>query len=337
MAYDRNSKQQSWGWSSPPEHGDQDNSTGYQGSFRGEGVNSYRSPSNQDQWEYESEDSSGVLSSNTSRTTMDAKLSNDRELCVKTLSVDQKKFFLYLRENDFGRFIRILEKTKNFSNNKIIIPEGLLGEFISIMNDFSYRALDKKGYIEQTQGRYSDILAKKTLKQHSKSIFIELRENTMGKFVKIISLLRQTRQHIIMPAAGIFALTSVMETMMQEAAVIGREERSECIYSVSPAASPDRNDDVFSKVTASANNDNVPLPQSVLENNKILEPIGNLFISSDVYFDVVYSAERELKLKITDRSAETSLLIPHKNWTSCVKALQMLMEMHPLPAGDDWI
>ena len=328
MAYNNNNKEQPYG--------DRVNSTEYQGSFRRDGINSYRSPSNQDQWECESEDgsnSSGVLSSNTSRTTMDAKLSNDKELCMKTLSVDQKKFFLYLRENDFGRFIRILEKTKNFSNNKIIIPEGLLEEFIAILNDFSYKAIDKKGYIEQTQGRYSDILAKKTLKQHSKSIFIELRENTMGKFVKIISLLRQTRQHIIMPAAGIFALTSVIETMMQESAVMGREEGA---HSVS-LASPDRNDNVFSDAIVSSKNNNTPLCEEVLGNNKQLDPVGNLFISSNVYFDVVYSAERELKLKITDRTTETSLLIPHKNWTSCVETLQMLMEKHPLPAQDDWI
>ena len=333
MAYNRYNRQHYGGWSSRPAYGDRADSTGIQGTSRREGLNSYRSPSNQDQWDCESEDgsnSSGVLS-NTSRTTMDAKLSNDRELCMKTLSVDQKKFILYLRENDFGRFIRILEKSKNFSNNKIIIPEGLLEEFIAILNDFSYKALDKKGYIEQTQGRYSDILAKKTLKQHSKSIFIELRENTMGKFVKIISLLRQNRQHIIMPAAGIFALTSVIETMLQESAVKGREDRSEGRYSMSP----DRSEGVLSPSSVLAKNSIVP--QEVLGNAK-LEPVGNLFISSDVYFEVVYSAEQELKLKITDRSANTSLLIPHKNWTSCVKALQVLMERHPLPADrNDWI
>ena len=319
MAYS-SSKQQYSGWS-VSEYDDRSNSIMYQDSPQ-KGVSvSYRSHNS---WEQESDDENnfiGVMGND--RSSLDAKLSNDRELSTKMLSVDQKRFYLYLRENDFGRFIRILEKTKNFANNKIIIPEGLLVEFVSILKEFTYKAQDKRAYMEATQGRYSDIIARKTLKQHSKSIFIELRENAMGKFVKITSLLRQNRQHIIIPAAGISALNSVLETMMQESATISREDVSD------PGNGTDKGNEVFSS------------PKEKIPEESVSTQLGSitsLLISSQMYFDVVYAADQELELKVTDSTADRSLFIPRKNWTSCMKALQMLIDKYPLPTDlNSWM
>ena len=323
MAY---SSKQQYSGRSVSKYDDRSNSLMYQDSPQKEVSVSYRSYNS---WEQDSDDEYNCIGEMAGdRSSLDVKLSNDRELSTKMLSVDQKRFYLYLRENDFGRFIRILEKTKNFANNKIILPEGLLAEFVSILKEFSYKAQDKRAYLEATQGRYSDIIARKTLKQHSKSIFIELRENAMGKFVKITSLLRQNRQHIIIPAAGISALNSVIETMMQESAMISREDVSD------PENSPEKGDEVFSSPQELMKSDK-PLEENV---NTQLGSIASMLISSQMYFDVVCAADQELELKITDSTADKSLFIPRKNWTSCMKALQMLIDKYPLPTDlNSWM
>lgn len=305
-------------WPSSSEYEKQPESSSFYGAYHNDKFNSFRSASDsldQGDWDYDEEHSpSDPFSANS---TMDCRLINDRELSVKKLNIDQKRFFIALRENDFGRFIRIVETTKKFSKNRVIIPEGLLKEFLEIIDNFSYHNQEKRIYSDPSYGTFSDILVRKTLKQHSKSIFLELRENKMGRFLKVISLLRHDRQHIIMPAAGISALYSVVEMMMQESEQIDRpnlweDDSGNCIET--PVVSEKNHDTTCHDKPAS---------------------IAKICIDSHLYFDVLLATGQEINLKITDSAADTSLQIAHKNWAACINALQMLVEKYPAPVNND--
>ncbi len=58
----------------------------------------------------------------------------DNIIATKELQIERKHFFIEFRENDRGRFLKIIEEAHG-RRNTIIIPSTGLDEFVSAMDE----------------------------------------------------------------------------------------------------------------------------------------------------------------------------------------------------------
>lgn len=67
---------------------------------------------------------------------MESSIIGDSELISKTLQIENKLFYLDLKENPRGRYLKISEKTST-SRSTIIVPFGAIGWFLDLFNYYA--------------------------------------------------------------------------------------------------------------------------------------------------------------------------------------------------------
>lgn len=108
----------------------------------------------------------------------------DSELVSKTIQIENKLFYLDLKENPRGRYLKISEKTST-SRSTIIVPFAALGWFLDL---FTYYANGEEE------------LSSKELQYDSKIFYFDVGDNNRGRFLKISEAsVSRNRSTIIIP------------------------------------------------------------------------------------------------------------------------------------------
>eukprot|EP00245_Coleochaete_scutata_P010650 TRINITY_DN378_c0_g1_i1.p1 TRINITY_DN378_c0_g1~~TRINITY_DN378_c0_g1_i1.p1 ORF type:complete len:293 (+),score=66.34 TRINITY_DN378_c0_g1_i1:308-1186(+) len=119
---------------------------------------------------------------------MESSAAGDTELVSKTLQVEHKLFYLDLKENPRGRYLKISEKTSG-SRSTIIVP--ILG-VVWFVDLFNYYA----------NGDDNE-LSSKELQLDTKVFYFDVGENQRGRFLKVSEAsVTRSRSTIIVPAGN---------------------------------------------------------------------------------------------------------------------------------------
>lgn len=114
---------------------------------------------------------------------------SDRELMSKTLQVEHKLFYLDLKENPRGRYLKISEKT-SASRSTIIVPFNGISWFLDL---FNY-------YVDSED---QEVFSKE-LQLDTKVFYFDIGENKRGRFLKISEAsVSRNRSTIIVPAGSV--------------------------------------------------------------------------------------------------------------------------------------
>lgn len=116
----------------------------------------------------------------------------DKELCSETLRVESKLFYLDLKENSRGRYLKVSEKGNNRERSTIIVPSGGIPWFVEL---FHYYAAGTNE---------TGTLANKELPIENKVFFFDVGENPRGKFLRVSESGAgpRGRSSLIIPSGG---------------------------------------------------------------------------------------------------------------------------------------
>ncbi|KAK9817960.1 hypothetical protein WJX72_004943 [[Myrmecia] bisecta] len=115
------------------------------------------------------------------------------EVCAETLRIESKLFYLDLKENSRGRYLKIAEKGSNRERSTVIVPKLGIPWFRELFNYYA-AGVDE-------QGRP---VVNKELPIETKIFYFEVGENPRGRFLRISETGGgpRGRSSIIIPAGG---------------------------------------------------------------------------------------------------------------------------------------
>ncbi|CAD7698571.1 unnamed protein product [Ostreobium quekettii] len=144
---------------------------------------------------------------------LDGTSRGDKELVSETLRVESKLFYLDLKENGRGRYLKISEKGNNRERSTIIVPSSGIPWFVEL---FHYYAAASDG----------GSLVNKELPIENKVFFFDVGENPRGKFLRVSESGAgpRGRSSLIIPSggAGLTGWASFRDTLSRILAAEGQ-------------------------------------------------------------------------------------------------------------------
>lgn len=144
------------------------------------------------------------------------------ELDSKTILIQNKRFYLDVKENDRGRFLKIAEVTPGGHKNRVTMAMQLLPEFRDNLSDFveHYISLGPAN-LSDNNDDYDNRRPLKTARIVSgpRRYFLDLKENVRGRYLRV----RAPGQHqdmpqqvIVIPALGIVEFRNTLSKVIEE-------------------------------------------------------------------------------------------------------------------------
>lgn len=149
---------------------------------------------------------------------------DNEELATKTLRIQSKRYYVDVKQNNRGRFIKLVEGLPNGSKNRISFPMAIVGEvrdkLASFQEDYDKLDLESERELpEDGRIRSDDIRAAQ------RKIYFDLKENKRGVFLRIslTASYGAPRQTIALPGEGIAQIKDCLTDFLDE---FGQEEEA---------------------------------------------------------------------------------------------------------------
>lgn len=149
---------------------------------------------------------------------------DNEELATRTLRIQSKRYYVDVKQNNRGRFIKLVEGLPNGAKNRISFPMAIVGEVRDKLASFSeyYDKLDLESERELPEdGR----LKSDDIRAAQRKIYFDLKENKRGVFLRIslTASYGAPRQTIALPGEGISQIKDCLTDFLEE---FGQEEEA---------------------------------------------------------------------------------------------------------------
>jgi len=139
------------------------------------------------------------------------------ELATRTLKIQSKRYYVDVKQNNRGRFIKLVEGLPNGSKNRISFPMAIVSEVRDKLASFAeyYDKLDPDSQRDPPEdGR----LKSDDIRAAQRKIYFDLKENKRGVFLRISSTASYgaSRQTIALPAQGISEIKDCLSDFYDE-------------------------------------------------------------------------------------------------------------------------
>lgn len=141
----------------------------------------------------------------------------EQELATKMLQIQHKRFYLDVKQNQRGRFIKIAEITGDGRRNQIFLSLSTALEFRDKLNLFIefYSQLGPQHPDNVPEdGKYkSEIIVK-----DNRRYYMDLKENSRGRFLRVSQTVARTgtRSQVAIPAQGIIEIRDALTDLVDE-------------------------------------------------------------------------------------------------------------------------
>lgn len=165
----------------------------------------------------------------------------EKELASKTLNVENKRFFVDVKENQRGKFIKLAEVAPN-RRSRILLSFPAAAELRDRLGEFqkTYTALpphaeakeetaasgDKASFgrgsrnnnsAANNANRYTEgRISSETIIQENRRYYLDLKENARGRFLRITMSTQVQRAQVVLPAQGMEGLKSTLNDLLVE-------------------------------------------------------------------------------------------------------------------------
>lgn len=146
---------------------------------------------------------------------------NNDELATRSLRIQSKRYYVDVKQNQRGRFLKLVEGLPNGNKNRISFPMATVPEvrdkletFASFWEKMDTNHSDDKDIEATDDGR----LKSEEIRSGQRRVYFDLKENKRGVFLRISSTASYgaTRQTVALPAQGIRDISSVLSEMIDE-------------------------------------------------------------------------------------------------------------------------
>lgn len=133
-----------------------------------------------------------------------------QELESKTILIQNKRFYLDVKENNRGRFLKIAEVTPGGHKNRVTMAMHILPEFRDLLSDFiDHYAQLGPSTVEANDGQEQDQnrrpLKTARIMRGQRRYFLDLKENVRGRYLRVRAPGQTNdmpQQVIVLPASG---------------------------------------------------------------------------------------------------------------------------------------
>ncbi|KAH9582760.1 hypothetical protein MS3_00007410 [Schistosoma haematobium] len=138
----------------------------------------------------------------------------EQELASKALRIQNKRFYLDIKQNKRGRFVKITEVGNGGQKSRILMsmPVALeMKEKINKLSDtYSQLPSHNRESLAQDGRIASDIIVR-----DSRRYYLDLKENERGRFLRLAMLSMGVRVQIAIPAQGMIELRNALTDLIQ--------------------------------------------------------------------------------------------------------------------------
>ncbi|CAF1956017.1 unnamed protein product [Rotaria magnacalcarata] len=210
----------------------------------------------------------------------DNPLINEEELASRALHIQSKRFYLDVKQNRRGRFLKIAEVSSGGRKTRILMSMNIASQLRDHLQTFDeyIRTLGE-------QVMNADQLRSAVISRDDRKYYLDLKENERGRFLRISMVgIHTPRTQIAIPAQGVEELCTTLTSLVEE---FGNDDDDHDSIESLPAIEP------------------AQLPES-----KYLH-VGN----KNFYFDCG-SNDRGIFLRIVEvrPNFRTAITIPEKVW-----------------------
>lgn len=141
--------------------------------------------------------------------------SAEQELTSKTLMIQNKRFYLDVKQNLRGKFIKIAEVGIGGRKSRILMSLSTAAEFRDKLNELSncYNGLAPHNAENlAADGR----LQSDTIVKDTRRYYLDLKENARGRFLRVTMVAPSNRSQIAIPAQGIIELRNALTELIKE-------------------------------------------------------------------------------------------------------------------------
>lgn len=143
----------------------------------------------------------------------------DTELFSKSLKIQSKRFYVDVKQNRRGKFIKIAEVSVNRSGkSKVIFTMGVARDFCTKLTSFA-NFLAQAPKREEDSEEAGDLMNESIRGPNNRMYYLDLKENNRGKFLKINQTGqygRGGRTNIAVPAQGIVDIRNALSEVLEQ-------------------------------------------------------------------------------------------------------------------------
>jgi len=210
----------------------------------------------------------------------------EEELATRTLHIQSKRFYLDVKQNRRGRFIKIAEVSAGGRKSRILMSMNVATELRDHLQTFDEHIRTLSEYNPtNVQSNEDGRLRSATITRDDRKYYLDLKENDRGRFLRISMVgPNAPRTQIALPVQGVQELRETLASLLDE---FGNEDDKDSIESPSM------------------------IELSELPESKYLR-VGN----KHFYFDIG-SNNRGIFLRISEvrGNVRTAITIPEKAWS----------------------
>lgn len=153
---------------------------------------------------------------------------NQQELATRQIQIQSKRFYLDVKENKRGRFIKFAEVGVGGRKSRIIMSMGAASEFKQHLTEFSdyHSSLGPSHGTENSNNKNNNngggndedgLLKSQTLVRDRKRYYLDLKENQRGRFLRISMVMqRGPRAQIAIPAQGLIEFKDHLAELLEQ-------------------------------------------------------------------------------------------------------------------------
>lgn len=139
------------------------------------------------------------------------------ELATRSLRIQSKRYYVDVKQNARGKFIKLVEGLPDGTKNRLSFPMSIVPDVRDKLTSFAdfYGELEPASQREATE---DGNLKKDDIRSNQRKIYFDLKENKRGVFLRISSTASfgGRRQTIALPAQGIIDVRNVLTEFIDE-------------------------------------------------------------------------------------------------------------------------
>ncbi|XP_025088576.1 transcriptional activator protein Pur-alpha-like isoform X2 [Pomacea canaliculata] len=167
----------------------------------------------------------------------DGEGSGEQELATRTLHIQSKRFYLDVKQNRRGRFIKVAEVGAGGKKSRLLLAMSSAAEFRDYLTDFTehYASL---GPTNTESPPEDGKLKSETIVKDNRRYYLDLKENQRGRFLRVTMVVcseqvSQTiprggpRSQIAIPAQGMIEFRDALTELLDEFGTDDQEPQNE--------------------------------------------------------------------------------------------------------------
>ncbi|KAK6191439.1 hypothetical protein SNE40_003128 [Patella caerulea] len=152
----------------------------------------------------------------------------EQELATRTLHIQSKRFYLDVKQNRRGRFIKVAEVGAGGKKSRLLLAMSSAAEFRDYLTDFTehYASL---GPTNTENPPEDGKLKSELIVKDNRRYYLDLKENQRGRFLRVSQTIPRggPRSQIAIPAQGMIEFRDALTELLDEFGTDDQEPQSD--------------------------------------------------------------------------------------------------------------